>query len=128
MKTFTSLAVRKPSASSCKERKELVDERNGFGQLIIIDMKHQPCMEKVMPYPFGVVLQSLATADGSQVKTDKSMLLHKLEEDHAVTWRPGSAIYVIRGTEMFLALSKIPATFGEMAKRLFVNLPNSNKS
>ena len=127
LKTFTSLAVRKPVTSSCKKKKELVAERNVFGQLITIAMKHQLCMEKVMSYPLGPVPWSLATADGSPVKTDKSKLLHKLEEGHTMTTRPVSAVYVIDGNAMFQAFTQIPATFGELAERLFVSIPNAER-
>ena len=81
--------------SSSKKRTELVAKRNVFGQLILLAMKHELCMEKVMSYPLGPVPWSLATADGAPVKTDKAKLLHKLEEGHTVTTRPGSAVHVI---------------------------------
>ena len=78
LKSFKSSAVKTPLTSSSKKKKELVAERNVFGQLILLAIEHDLCMEKVMTYPLGPVPWSLATADGAPVKTDKAKLLHKL--------------------------------------------------
>jgi hypothetical protein len=119
------MAVKSSVTSSTKKTKELVAERNVFGQLILLAMNHDLCMEKVMEYPLGPVPWSLATADGAPVKTDKAKLLHKLEEGHTLTTKPNSAIHVIDGNAMFQALTKIPETFGALAQHVFAQLPNT---
>jgi len=125
LKTFASMAVKTAVTSSAKKTKELVAERNVFGQLILLAMKHELCMEKVMSYPLGPVPWSLATADGAPVKTDKAKLLHKLEEGHTLTSRPDSAVHIIDGNVMLQALTQIPQTFEELAQRIFVQLSNT---
>ncbi len=126
LKTFASSAVKTSVTSSSKNRKNLVAERNVFDQLILLAMKHELCMKKVMSYPLVPVPWSLATADGAPVKTDKAKLLHKLE-DHTMTTSPGSAVHVIDGNAMFQALTQIPVIFGELAEHIFVNLPNATR-
>lgn len=61
------------------------------------------------------------------MKTDKAKLLHNLEEGHIICTRPDSAVYVINGNAMFHALTQIPDTFGELAERIFVNLPYATR-
>lgn len=127
LKTFASSAVTTYVTNSSKKRKEVIAERNVFGQLILLSMKHKLCMEKVMSYQLGPVPWSLATADGAPVKTEKAKLLHKLEEGHIVSTRPESAVYVIDGNAIFQALTQIPHTFGELAEHIFVSLPNTTR-
>lgn len=126
LKTFTSSVVTTSVTSSSKKMKELAAERNVFGQLILLSIQDKLCMEKVMSYPLGPVPWSLATADDAPVKTDKAKLLHKLE-GHIVCTRPDSAVYVTDGNAMFQALTQIPDTFGELAERIFVNLPYATR-
>ena len=121
------MAVKASVTSSAKKTKELAAERNVFGQLVLLAMDHELCMEKVMSYPLGPVPWSLATADGAPVKTDKAKLMHKLEEGHAMTTRPESVVHVIDGNAMLQAITQLPETFGDLAQRIFFLLPTTKR-
>ena len=62
---------------------------------------------------------SLATADGMPIKTDKSALMHRLE-DGASSKAPDKDrqhTQIIDGNALFHSLSQIPETFGEFAQK-----------
>ena len=71
------------SCKICKSdmNKQLTAQRNVFGQLILLSLKHEICMEWVNSYPLGPVPLPLAISDSTPVKTDKSQLTHALEND-----------------------------------------------
>ena len=54
-----------------EKTKQITSERNVFGQLVVLALKHEISMEKVLSYPLGPVPASLGTLDGFPVKTDK---------------------------------------------------------
>ena len=127
LKSFKSAAQKSAVTSAKKKTKEIVAERNVFGQLVILAMRNDICMEKVMTYPLGPIPWSLSTADGAPVKTDKSKLLHKLEEGHTLTEEPTAPIHVIDGNAVIQALTQVPETFGELAERIFLTLPKASR-
>ena len=96
-------------------------ERNVFGQLVLLSLKHNISMEKTLCYPLGPVPWSLATADGKPVKTDKSKLLHCLEGTSNVANRPSrqNSSYIIDGNALIQAKAGTPAPFGELADAIF---------
>ena len=69
-----------------------------------------------MAYPLGPVPWSLATPDGMPIKTDKSVLMHRLEDASALrSPRSTIQIHVIDGNALFHRLAQLPDTFGEIA-------------
>ena len=81
-----------------------------------------------MAYPLGPVPWSLAIPAGMPIKTDKSVLMHRLEDASALR-RPRSTIqtHVIDGNALFHRLAQLPDTFGEIAYNIFVSLPKNSK-
>ena len=126
LKTFASLSKTAKVTAVSKKSKEIKAERNVFGQLVIIALENQISLEKVMTYPLGPVPWALATSDGLPVKTDKSKLLHALEENsHRVESLDNLSItnYVIDGNALMHAQVALPDTFGELAIKMFDQLP-----
>ena len=103
-------------------------ERNLFGQLLILSHENEVDLEKIMSCPLGPVLWALATPDGLPVKTDKSSLMHKLEDPSALhtSGKQKEDIEVIDGNCMFYILANLPSTFGELAMKIFLALPKAN--
>ena len=78
LKTFANLA-KSAKVTRPRNNKQLTAQRNVFGQLILLSVKHEICMERVNSYPLGPVPWPLATSDGTPMKTDKSQVIHALE-------------------------------------------------
>jgi hypothetical protein len=64
-------------------------EKNVFSHLVLLALKHEISMERMLCFPLGPVSRSQATSDGMPVKTEKSKLLHFLESDYQTAERPG---------------------------------------
>ena len=129
LKTFATQA--KSSMVRGKERRniEITAERNVFGQLVILALEHQVSLESVLSYPLGPVPWALATADGALIKTDKSKLMHSLEEKSYLVHRPNVAFdcYIIDGNAVLQAMVSLPSTFGELAECVFDQLPRAQR-
>ena len=100
-----------------KKTVQIKAERNLLGRLLMISQQHDISLEKLFRYPLGPIPWSLATADGSLVKTDKSKLLHHLEGLLSVPDTPpiDTTTYVIDGNAQFQAYGHLPDTFEELA-------------
>ena len=103
-------------------------QRNVFGQLLFLTQENNIDLLKVMAYPLGPVPWSLATADGMPIKTNKAVLMHRLEEASSLK-SPQSEfqIHVIDGNALFHTLTQLPDTFGEIAFHIFAALPKTTK-
>ena len=127
LKTFSTQA--KSSMVCGKERRniEITAERNVFGQLVILSLQHQVSLENVLSYPLGQIPWALATADTALIKTDKSKLMHSLEENLHLVQRPTVAFdcYIIDGNAVQQAMIALPSTFGELAECVFDQLPRA---
>jgi len=79
----------------------------------------------VFEYPLTPTPFTLAQTDGSMNKTDKSKLMHNLE-DHYIDSTPPPAGHVYIQDAMFLlhALVNCPETFGAIAKVILTRLCN----
>ena len=53
----------------------------------MVSQEHNLDLSKVLMYPLNPFPWSLATCDGSLMKTNKAVLLHKLEADNAIASR-----------------------------------------
>ena len=55
-----------------------------FGQLLMLSTENSLDFQKVMEYPLGPVPWALATPDGFLIKTNKAVMMHKLEDTSAL--------------------------------------------
>ena len=120
LKTFAFLEKCVKLTGSEKKSKQMMTERNIFGQLVLLSLKHNISMEKTLRYPLGPVLWSLAASDGKPVKTDKSKLLHCLEGTSNVADRPSrqNSSYIIYGNALIQAhASRNPCNFWRARRR-----------
>ena len=88
---------------------------------MILALEHQVSLENVLSYPLGKVPWALATANGTLIKTDKSKLMHSLEEKSHLVQRPTMAFdcYIIDGNEAQHAMVSLSSTFGKLAECVF---------
>ena len=104
-------------------------ERNMLGQLLVLSMEHEIDIERVLTYPLTQVPFSLASSDGAPLKTNKSTLLHKLENtefhEHQDLTKLPNTVSTIDGNALFHSITDLPSTFGDLAKKILKTLPNS---
>ena len=95
----------------------------------MLSLKNNIDLELTMSYQLGPVPWTLATADGCPVKSDKSNLLHKLEETIEPSDKPSleDSVYVCDGNAILQALMQIPETFEAVAERVFEMLPKTKR-
>ncbi|GFR82523.1 hypothetical protein ElyMa_004100400 [Elysia marginata] len=129
MITFSCLNKQKNKESNEFKRIKVTAQMNMFGQLLIVSQTHYIDLAKVMTYPLNLFPWSSATSDGSLMKTNKAVLLNKLEEaEIALTSRHPeiSDIHVIDGNALLQSLIGLPDTFGELALKVFTCLPSAS--
>ena len=122
LKTFANLA-KSAKVTRPRKNKQLTAQRNVFGQLILLSLKHEICMERVNSYPLGPVPWPLATSDGTPMKTDKSQMMHALENDSHHVVKPNEDISHTSSMAVHCALVALPITFGEFAESILDQLP-----
>ena len=98
-----------------------------FGQLVVLALKHEISMERVLSYPLGPVPASLGAPDGFPIKTDKAKLLHSLESDSSRADTHSMSHYVIDGNALLQAQVTLPDTFKELAANVFKQLPKMKR-
>lgn len=126
LKTFAKLAKSATVTGKSKKSKQIIAERNVFGQLVLLALEHDISLERALSFPLGPVPWSLATADGAPTKTDKSKLMHFLEKNVNTAEAPTtltSTSYIIDGNALLHAQMSLPTTFGELAENIFRQLP-----
>lgn len=126
--TFGTLNNQKFKKSGEAKNFQTTAQRNLFGQLLMVSQENNVDLAKVMMYPLNPFPWSLATSDGSLMKTNKAVLLHKLEGDNAISSRQPeiSDTHVIDGNALLQSLVGLPDTFGELALKVFMCLPTTN--
>ena len=114
LSTFKSMAIKKTLSSTQKRTIEITAERNLLGNILFLSQKHNISMEKVFSYPLGPIPWSLATADGALMKTDKSQLMHMLQDKvpNASPINAEECCYVLGGNALIQATVLLPETFG----------------
>ena len=119
LKTFAAMKAKK----SCliKDRSlTLKADRDIFARLLVICGKHNVSLKEVLVYSLGPIPWSLATADGSFVKSAKSKLQDSIEkdvEDPTVVALPNDCVRVFDGMVIIQQLVSISlATFGDMSE------------
>ncbi|GFO10377.1 hypothetical protein PoB_003688200 [Plakobranchus ocellatus] len=84
-------------------------------------------LQKVMGYPLGLVPWAPVSLDGFPIKTNKAVLMHKLDDTSALKSPTidQEHIHIIDGNAVYHALHvlDLPGTFGELANRIFCALP-----
>lgn len=125
LRTFAALKKKKQLTSTQKKVLEIKAERNLFGQLVLLSEEHNISIDKTLSYPLGPVSWTLATADGSPMKTDKAKLLHSLEADITLSEKPNDrdVIYIYDGNALLQAITGLPDTFEELAEKILDGFP-----
>jgi len=80
LKTFASMK-KKRLGHDTSHASVLKSTRDMFGRLLVIGQSRELSMEKLLSYPLGPLPLSIATPDGSPVKTVKAKLLRALEDN-----------------------------------------------
>ena len=100
-----------------------------FAKMLLIAKSRKLQMEEVLKYSLRPFPGSLATSEGDLVKTAKSKLLHKIEEDvpDASVDLPvvENKAYIIDAMAVLQTLPVIPETFGELATKLLTMVVNA---
>jgi len=115
---------------SDNKSKQQKAQQNVFVQLVLLALMHNFSLGKVLSYPLGPVPCSLATADGSSVKTDKSKLVHALEGQSKLTEQPsqGHMYCIIDGNALLQAQMALSNTFEELAEKVLDQLPKVQRT
>ena len=124
--TFQSMAVSKTQTTDRKKVIRVKAERNLLGQLLLLSKSHDISFNKLFSYPLGPIPWSLATADGSFIKTNKAQLMHHLEDQSPApvdSAEVANCTVIIDGNAFLRSLVRLPETFGEMAKLVISTLP-----
>ena len=88
-----------------------------MAQVRTLDMRSIP-QHELGPHPL-----SLANADGSPISTQKSVLLHALEEGIAPAIHiPEDAAFVLDATALIRGYTSIPTTFGKLSIQILRHL------
>ena len=123
MKTFASLKKTATIGQRFNKEVKITAQRNIYAQLLIVAEQHEIDFEKLFEYPLGPVPWALSTGDGMLTKTDKSVLLHKLEDmctnGYVMEKACDEDIYILDGNVLIHLLTNPPETFGQLAKKLF---------
>ena len=121
LKTFKDMSCVK----SGKINSKVVDLKHNqtlFARLLVIAQSRKINVRHLLTFSLGAVSYSLANSDGSPAKTNKADLLHAIEElvvkDCIATTMPPNGALVVDGMAVIYSISKIPATFGELAHNI----------
>jgi len=128
LKTFASMALKKTLTTSQKKTVQVTAERNFLGQLLILSTSNDINFDKLLDYQLSPIPWSLATADGCFVKTDKSQLMHLLEDKTSSGVSQLDCLpddVVIDGNALLQSVVKLPETFGQLAMTIFKLLPKA---
>ena len=121
--TFSS-ANKKIRVKSSEKLVTVNADRDLFGRLLIVSNTRQICLKDVLSFELSPVPYSLANADGSLRKGEKSVLCSLLEKDVNVIERlsasPNPTVVIIDGMAV-IQMSKCAgaSTFGELSKNYY---------
>ncbi|CAB4021755.1 Hypothetical predicted protein [Paramuricea clavata] len=119
LKTFAAMKVKK--SCTVKDRSlTLKADRHIFARLLVIRGKRDVSLKEVLTYSLGPIPWSLATADGSFVKTVKSKLLDAIEKDvvdSIVDTLPDNCVRIFDGMVIIQQMASLSlARFGEISE------------
>ena len=133
IKTFETLHKKIKVSSTNKGNYNIRAQRNIFGQLPMLSLKHNIHLEKVMSFPVSLVPFDLGTTDDLPMKTDKRVLLHLMNDSTCeVEKNKGhrddlDTCVIIGGNTLLYTLSHNCETFGDLAIKVFSKLPDEKK-
>ena len=116
---------------SCKIKDKsltLKADRDVFARLLVIPGKRNISLKEVLKYSLGPIPWSLATAEGSFVKTPKSKLLEAIENDAhdpLVAALPERSVRIFDGIVLQQLTSVSLSTFGEVSEYLLKCMTSS---
>ena len=94
--------------------------------MLIIAQNRSLDLREVLKCELGPLPWSLSAVHGCFMKTDKSKLLHLLEQySQPVDVVPADAAVIVDGMAMLQSLTSPAGTFGEVARQLFERLTKS---
>ena len=126
LKTFSSMGKKK-RGSEATQASVAKSTRDLFCRLLVIGLAHKLSMEKLMSYPLGTLPLSIATPDGSPIKTVKSTLL-KVSEENAealTTISPGVAWIVDTMAILQVTKTTIRMTYSELVSTVLNSIIRS---
>jgi hypothetical protein len=129
LSTFKSMSVLKRMSTSHKKNFAIKAERNLLGRLVFLAQENDINLEKLFEYPLGPIPWSLATADGSMIKTNKAQLMHHLESlvscETVDLHSKLSVVNIVDGNALLQSLTNLPDNFENLAFKVFNSLPKS---
>ena len=129
LQTYSVVGKKVTSKSKKGELVAMKNSKTLFAKMLLIAKSRELQMEEVLKYSLRPFPSSLATSEGDLVKTAKSKLLHKIEEDV-----PGACVdlpavenkaCILDAMAVLQTLTVIPATFGELATNLLTKVVNA---
>ena len=115
--------LKKTEAIKNKSNKEIkiTAQRNVYAQLLMLVQENDIDLEKLFTFPLGPVPWPLATGDGMLTKTEKAVILHKLEASVTVqtVQTLKEDVHVLEGNVLLHSLQTMLDTFEELARNLF---------
>ena len=129
LQTFSVVGKKVTSKSKKGELVAMKNSKTLFAKMLLIAKSRKLQMEEVLKYSLRPFPGSLATSEGDLVKTEKSKLLHKIEEDvpDASVDLPAveNKAYILDAMAVLQTLPVIPETFGELATKLLTMVVNA---
>ena len=125
LNTFANVA-KSAKVTRPRKNKQLTAQRNVFGQLILLSLKHEICKEWVNSYPLRPVPWPLYSHKWQHPYEDwQSQVMRALENDsyHVVKPNQRHITYIINGCALFRAQVALPTTFGELTESILDQLP-----
>ena len=122
MQNFASGAIKTKLTVKDKTIKELQGTRDLFGRLLYLSAQKKIDLSIVFKFPLTPVPLSLGHVDGSLNKTNKSTLMHKLEEKITSGNPPDTKAYIVDAMFLIRTLTNVPATFKALAKLILQKL------
>jgi len=122
------MAVQKCVTAAQKKAVQVKAEQNFLEQLLVLSQEQNIDFYQLFTFPLSPVPWSLATADGTFVKTDKSQLLRILEAestqpDNAL---PYDSVFVVGGNAILHSFAHLLETLGDLAWTVFQLLPKGH--
>ena len=118
----------KKSINSNNKTILIKSQRNLFGQLVQLAVKHNLNLQSALTYELGAIPWSLATPDGCPIKTDKATLLHALQKpSYVLLEQPEDVTTVVDAGGLLHSLTTYPETIGELAMLVFEMMPKSSR-
>lgn len=119
LRTFGAM-MKESSVKVNKTKVVLKADRNLFARMIVMAQSRLLNIREVLTYELGPLPWSLATADGSPCKTQKSTLLNILERGHEPADDvPLNTAFIVDAMAVLQSLSSPAATFGGVAEQIF---------